>query len=197
MPVDVLSDAESRRLVEFVSSQKQSRCSAFGCLRNQLFVLLMLDAGLRVGEVVQLTFSNFFTGGSVNTSVAIEASTTKTGSARQVPMTQRLIDATVNWCSLSLDKWKEEPNAYIFPGTNGVPYFSTRQVNRLVNKWSIKCLQRPAHPHVLRHTFATRLMRSAPQRVVQELLGHKSLSSTQVYTHPNTNDLHNAIKSMA
>lgn len=49
---------------------------------------------------------------------------------------------------------------------------------------------------MLRHTFATRLMQKTNIRVVQQLLGHKSLSSTQVYTHPNADDLQKAIENL-
>ncbi|GAH96402.1 unnamed protein product, partial [marine sediment metagenome] len=55
---------------------------------------------------------------------------------------------------------------------------------------------REIHPHILRHTFATRLMSKTSMRVVQELLGHKNLSSTQIYTHPNNADLQEAIDSL-
>jgi len=49
---------------------------------------------------------------------------------------------------------------------------------------------------MLRHTFATKLMRKVPTRVVQELLGHKNLSSTQIYQHPNQGDKEAAIKTL-
>jgi integrase/recombinase XerC len=49
---------------------------------------------------------------------------------------------------------------------------------------------------MLRHTFATNLMRTTNARVVQQLLGHKNLSSTQIYTHPNQQDLKKAIDSL-
>jgi integrase/recombinase XerC len=62
---------------------------------------------------------------------------------------------------------------------------TVRQVQRLVKGYALKAgLEKRVHPHLVRHTFATHLLDGgADLRVVQELLGHTSLTSTQVYTH--------------
>ena len=82
---------------------------------------------------------------------------------------------------------------YAFTTKNIDKPLSTRQVERIIRAAALKCLGRPVHPHALRHTFASRLMRKTNARIVQELLGHKNLSSTQIYTHPNGEDLKDAI----
>jgi len=49
------------------------------------------------------------------------------------------------------------------------------------------------HPHTLRHTFATKLLEKSNIRVVQQVLGHKNLQSTMIYTHPSKNVILEAI----
>jgi len=63
----------------------------------------------------------------------------------------------------------------------------------MVARVSLDVIKRRIHPHVLRHTFATQLAKVTNIRVVQELLGHSSLESTQIYTHPDMNEAREAV----
>lgn len=166
-------------------------------VRNHLMALLMLDAGLRVGEVVRLKMIDLYFAGNPVTSIVIADRIAEKECERTVPTSSRLQAAirTVYqrwWCGNS-----GPMESYAFFTRNWDKPLTTRQVERIIRAAALKCLGRPVHPHVLRHTFASRLMRKTNARIVQELLGHKNLSSTQIYTHPNGEDLKQAIDNIA
>ncbi|MCK5616999.1 tyrosine-type recombinase/integrase, partial [Candidatus Pacearchaeota archaeon] len=73
---------------------------------------------------------------------------------------------------------------------------TTRAIEKMTKWRGIESLNEPVNPHMLRHTFATKLMRVTDMATVQNLLGHKNLNSTQRYTHPNTEDTSAAIEKM-
>jgi len=162
-------------------------------LRNKLMILLMLDAGLRVGELVKLKISDLFFGDHPVNTLILRAEITKSHKERCVPMSDRLVSTIWENTTHLWRAHERGSETYAFTQSwKGKP-LSTRQVQRIVSSASLIALHRTIHPHVLRHTFATRLMQKTNIRVVQQLLGHSSLQSTQIYTHPNSIDLRNAI----
>jgi len=159
-------------------------------------ILLMLDAGLRVGELTALRRGDLYDGKEVHHSLLIRAVISKGGVERVIPLKDRVQEAirdmTVWW-------WNKKPfNLYFYAFYRSEPTIkiSVRQLQRIVKKEAINAFGRAITPHTLRHTFASNLMRITNARVVQELLGHKNLSTTQIYTHPNQEDLTRAINSL-
>ncbi|TKJ24672.1 MAG: hypothetical protein CEE41_05295 [Hadesarchaea archaeon B3_Hades] len=165
-------------------------------IRNNTIALCMLDAGLRVGEVVRLYVCDLWFNKVPVKAIDLGADVGEKGCCRLVPLTQRLSEAVE---LMSINYWTDLVN----PGTCRAFYTSnpnksltTRQIERTIGSAAIKSLGRSINPHVLRHTFATRLMRKTNARVVQQLLGHKRLSSTQIYMHPDQQDLASAIDTL-
>ena len=170
-------------------TQKQFRRG----IRNYTIAILMLDAGLRVGEVVQLRPTDLFFGPCAVQSLHVRPEIAKNKTERIIPLSSRLKAAIEQ---LYKDVWYMRIGSdenFAFYQKNTWQKLTTRQVERIIRKAALKSIGRPAHPHMLRHTFATRLMRKTNARVVQELLGHESMTSTMIYTHPNQDDLKSAI----
>lgn len=191
--LQTLDEYESTRLLETLKSDERTLIREYNSKRNYLIALLMLDAGLRVGEVVRLRILDLYQHGRAVEAIHLSGDVARKGATRIVPLTertQRLIDFMhfTYWRAPGrpTTTWTFRPYGCLRPIT-------TRQVERIIKDAAITAIGRPIHPHVLRHTFASRLMRTTATRIVQELLGHKKLSSTQIYQHPNSQDLKRAI----
>jgi len=155
-----------------------------------VIILLMLDCGLRVTEVVSLKLGDF---DFMRNEVRIK-SLKKRGkdTSRVIPITTRLLEAISFYCrSLEADK-----DTYMFPAVNKKsksPHLSRKQVWRKLNKLSDGVV----YPHMFRHTFASRIVNEGNDLLVaQKLLGHNDIRTTQVYTHVNERDLKAAINSI-
>jgi len=164
----------------------------------------MLDAGLRVGEVCGLQIRDLIYNGEPVLAVTIRPEISKSKTERTLPLSSRLQDAI----RIMITKL---PNAGVLPGQRPMFYghelgtttmgqnmttfspITTRQVQRIIADASFSAFGRRIHPHSLRHTFGTRLAKVLPIKGVQDALGHRQLSSTQVYIHPDAEDLKNGI----
>lgn len=165
-------------------------------LRNRLITLLLLDSGLRVGELVNLTSKDLYFNNEPVYILTVRKDISKSKSDRTIPLTDRVRATAKRF--LESNQWLTryvEPQ-FLFSASSGNEPMTTRQVERIITGAAMKWLGRPVHPHMLRHTCGTNLMRVTNARTVQELLGHKHLSSTQVYTHPNEEDKKSAIAQM-
>ena len=194
--IETITESEETLIYRELFNQTVSPNRYSKRLRNATMIALMLDAGLRVGEVVKLQVPDLCTLNEPVHTVVISKENSKNKTSRSVPLTNRLTELIRE---MNDHIWRFEPGRnpnWAFCSNSWQPPLTTRQVERIVQAVSRQAIDRTIHPHVLRHTFATRLMRTSNIRIVQALLGHKSLTSTQVYTHPNNIDLKAAINSL-
>lgn len=194
--IQTLSPEQSSKLVDYFEHGKAYRYGNLHAERNLLICLLLLDAGLRVGELVKLLVSDVWYENSPCKVLEVRAGTTKTQTSRLIPLSERTTLAILMYSEIQHHYTFANPSNFIFGQNLQGKHISTRQVERIIRTAGQESLGIRVHPHMLRHTFATRLMQKTNIRVVQTLLGHSSLQSTQIYTHPNNQDLKKAIDSM-
>lgn len=194
--LQTLDESESTRLLETLKSDQRTPARKHNSQRNYLIALLMLDAGLRVGEVVRLRRLDLYQHGRPVDAIHLSGDIARKGASRIVPLTERTQQhiGLVNFLYWLNDHLPYTTFAFARGGRTRA--LTTRQVERIIKDAAIAALGKPVHPHILRHTFATRLMRTTSTPIVQQLLGHKKLSSTQIYLHPNSVDLKNAINTL-
>jgi integrase/recombinase XerC len=113
-----------------------------------------------------------------------EARVTGKGSkTRIVPVGRAALEALARWLPVRAGLAKPAEKA-LFVSGKGVR-LSPREVQRRIKRWAAAAgLAVDVHPHMLRHSFASHVLQSSGDlRAVQEMLGHASIASTQVYTH--------------
>jgi site-specific recombinase XerD len=150
-------------------------------LRDDAVLELLYGSGLRVSELTGLDLSD------VDLASGIVVVWGKGSKQRRVPMHAACVSALRAWL-------EEGRDALIRPSSPAEAIFLNARGNRLGPRDVRRILDRrsriPTHPHALRHSFATHLLDGgADLRVVQELLGHTSLETTQVYTHVSKDHL--------
>ena len=181
-----------RKLPHFLTDKEVSRLLAaprasdvLG-LRDRAILETMYSAGLRVSEVVGLNV------GDVDFEDALAQVRGKGRKERLAPLGRYAIDALRQYLSKRSVAESEARGraAPVFVNRFG-KRLTTRSVGRMLEKYiQLAGLDQRTSPHTLRHSFATHLLdRGADIRSVQELLGHKSLVTTQIYTHLSTANL--------
>ena len=186
---DVLSQAQVEQLI----AQAAIGTSAVLALRDTALIELLYGAGLRIAEVVAINLSDLQLGRG-------EVKVTGKGDKQRVALfgapCRRALETYLSAGRPSLAALAPAPDSALFLNRNGGPLGERGARARLDDIARLAGLPEAFHPHTLRHSFATHLLDGgADLRVVQELLGHESLGTTQVYTHVSTTRLRGLYKS--
>ena len=172
-----LSENQCLELIKGPSRLLQNKAiSSFEACRDQLILELLYGAGLRVSELVGLKY------GKVDVSQGVARILGKGRKERLCPLGK----AAVACLQFFHQNFAPEttPTSHVVCMESGDP-MTPRQIQLLLKKYlSLAGLPMDISPHKLRHSFATHLLNNgADLRVVQDLLGHANLSTTQIYTH--------------
>jgi integrase/recombinase XerC len=143
-------------------------------IRDMAIVEVMYSSGLRVSETVNINISDF------EEEMDFLRVLGKGSKTRLIPVGRFAVSAIKNWLT-ERNKIDNDSDA-LFLSSRGTR-LSVRSVQLRLKKMATKQGLPPIHPHMLRHSFATHMLESSGDlRTIQELLGHSSLSTTQIYT---------------
>jgi site-specific recombinase XerD len=175
---------EPRKLPEVLSRQETARLIACaGNLKHQAALAVAYGAGLRASEVAHLRVADV---DSQRMCLRIEQGKgDKDRYAKLSPVMLALLRA---YWKEARAKGKVLKDGWLFPGMNPVNPLTPRQLNRAIRYAAAMAgIHKRVSMHSLRHAFATHLLEQGENvRVIQVLLGHKKLETTQVYTHVAT-----------
>ncbi len=165
-----LSPDEAARLMDISGDDAMA-------VRDKAIFELFYSSGLRLSELTGLAPDD------VNLRDAIVRVTGKGSKTRVVPVGTQALAALREWLKVRASFANTDPTA-MFVNAAG-KRVAPRSIQSRMKQWALKLgLSADLHPHMLRHSFASHLLQSSGDlRAVQEMLGHASISTTQVYTH--------------
>lgn len=171
----------SARKVASASSREHEDAPPWVVARDAAVMALLYGSGLRISEALSLMQKDAPPPGQAGQVTVLG----KGGKVRQVPVIARVVDAIADYRRLC--PWVLGPDDALFVGVKGGP-LSPRIIQLAMERLrGALGLPETATPHALRHSFATHLLgRGGDLRSIQELLGHASLSTTQIYTEVDT-----------
>ncbi|MBR0173955.1 MAG: tyrosine recombinase XerD [Bacteroidales bacterium] len=172
---EVLSVDEVTAIIEGVDTR------SWNGVRDRAILEILYGCGLRVSEVCSLKISNVYeTEGFVRI-------IGKGDKERLVPMGGAAVEAYRDWLSMRPDAFDPAYDDYVFLNRFGKPLSRVSVFNMVKKAALLAGVDKEISPHTFRHSFATHLIENgADLRVVQEMLGHESILTTEIYTHIDT-----------
>ncbi|MBL8447611.1 MAG: tyrosine recombinase XerC [Zoogloeaceae bacterium] len=147
-------------------------------LQDHAMFELLYSSGLRLGELISLDV-----GGGADPASGLVTVTGKRGKTRSVPVGGPALAALALWLAVR-GNVAEAGEPALFVGARG-RRIAPAVVRHRLRRWALdRGLDVPVHPHMLRHSFASHVLQSSGDlRAVQDMLGHASIRTTQIYTH--------------
>ena len=187
--IDIETPKVEKKLPHFLSTEEVEKLlnapqgNSFQAVRDRAILETLYSTGLRVSELTALNVSD------LDFTAEVIKARGKGRRERVVPVGSFALQAIKRYVEVRAQVPRineEEPDA-LFLNRFG-DRLSSRSIRKILDKYiKVTGLNEKTSPHTLRHSFATHLLnRGANLRMVQELLGHKHLSTTQIYTHVTT-----------
>ncbi|MDQ6809950.1 MAG: site-specific tyrosine recombinase XerD [Verrucomicrobiota bacterium] len=170
---ETLNEMQVEQLIESIETKHPLG------LRDRAIVELLYASGLRISELANARLEN------LNADDRILRVTGKGNKTRLVPVGRKACEALAAYASAERPKLvKARTGSEIFLSTRGSK-LTTARIWQIVKKRAAHSgLETNIYPHLLRHSFATHLLSNgADLRIIQEMLGHADISTTQIYTH--------------
>ena len=168
------------RIPVVLSIQEVERfLNSFNNVKHKAIFTLIYSAGLRIGELLNLKIKDID-----SDRMQIRIHQGKGQKDRYSILSKKVLKLLREYAK------EYQPNEYLFEGQGGGKY-SASSIQALMRKHKKLCkITKKATPHTLRHSFATHLLDNGTDtRFIQELLGHKHISTTQIYTHVSSRTL--------
>jgi site-specific recombinase XerD len=167
-----LSESEMSQLIE-----SPDPCTFTG-IRDKLILSILYDTGMRASEILNLTVQDIDF-----SSLLVFISNAKGGKQRHVPIGEKTVEILKDYLRFRNVLQKRNTQTLLL-SYNGMPIKSTKTIWDIVNRYGVKATGKSVYTHLIRHTTATHLLQNgADIRDICEILGHKTISTTQKYTH--------------
>ena len=169
---NVLSLEEVERLFE------QPSLSKYDGLRDRAMLELMYSSGMRVSELLNLKLKQ------INIELGVIKVLGKGNKERNVPVGDFAKEYLLNYLYNGRSKFDIHKSQYVFLNRQGMPISRQYFWKKIKEYARMAGIDSNVSPHTLRHCFATHLLEGGSSlRMVQEILGHSNISTTQIYTH--------------
>lgn len=152
------------------------------------------ECGLRVGEIIGLKVSDVWGSTDALSALVIRGAVAKYGKARLVPLCGGAFQVARVFGYFRSADGDCGPEAQWFTSGAGAGGVAARTIQRWTASWGLQAIGRPVHPHAFRHYCINRLRRVCDIVTVAEIAGHRSIKTTQAYTHVGGQDMRAAME---